>query len=463
MKKKLFFLNALMAFFGSSLIAQTITPVTDTVHYYYQKQYFKRGTSTGNLPYYKAPARTSISFMGSKFENKDTLVVHGLETYAARTLRGATNGAFTMGMYLCELDNDNMPKLPPLDSVILSGTAGVGSTVIAGYAGNFPNGRTRVLTKDFAVLVRNMSDKSGDTILFARTACRTYTAWSATNGPGWEDKFSDGYGYVRFGGKFQSATNSTVAGFGYSTDYEFIVAPRVSYNLKADHILPPKVVNSETLCTFEPVTFTNTSSWHYTNRMYNFLEFTRKWNDAVTPFHYGLVPTDGWTGDSAITWFFRDQDNGKSTPDPRAFLPFQAKSQTVTHYSDSTGCFEDCSFIARHRKMRIGSSPQIAAIGTFSMCVDFCNGDGVGVKTNNWNEKIKMYPNPTSTGKTKITGLIGNTNVEVFDILGQLVHIEQSDKESLALDLSNQSNGTYFVHLTNSNSKTKVVKVIKQD
>jgi len=97
------------------------------------------------------------------------------------------------------------------------------------------------------------------------------------------------------------------------------------------------------------------------------------------------------------------------------------------------------------------------------MCVDFCNGDGVGVKTNNWNEKIKMYPNPTSTGKTKITGLIGNTNVEVFDILGQLVHIEQSDKESLALDLSNQPNGTYFVHLTNSNSKTKVVKVIKQD
>ncbi len=462
--KKLLFLSLAFFVFTTGAKSQTVTPVTDTVHYYYLKHYYKWGTSIGNMPFFKAPSLTNVSHLGSKFESNDTsLVITGLEGILGRTVRSSQ--ATTPGrLYLCELDATGMPKLPPIDSVSFTLSRTLHS-VLGIIGGDFPDGRTHKMSKNYAVLIRNMQSVSGDTIMVGRTNSRTYTL-SPTD-PSFDDRlrYSDGNGVVRAIGKFNSTTDYTLSGFGKTTDYEFCLAPRVKYDLVASQILPDKVINKEKICTWDAVTFTNTSSWAYTNRMYNFLEFTRKWNQHAYGFFLNYIqPVGGFTGDTAISWFFRDQDNGSMISDARKFLPFQQGSGgTITHISDSAGCFNDCHFVARHRKMSLQSSVQTAVGEYFEICVDYCEKDALSIKKNGADNSIHLYPNPTSSEKTTITGLEDNAIIYVYDLLGQLVVKETADKERTTIDLSKHPNGTYFVRVINDNKKVQTVKIVKQD
>ncbi|MDI1354719.1 MAG: hypothetical protein PSX36_07365, partial [bacterium] len=187
----------------------TYTLVTDTLHYYFNKYYFKTGTvNLKNFPGYKSPAATStaITHVGSLFENADTLVITGLEGYAFRYGMGITY--LPVHLYLCALDPiSGMPLLPGIDSLVL----GVGGSSSSGpilIGGNFTVPRT--LLGNFALLFRNMSRVSGDTVQLMRTACKTSTNTGALV----SEKFSDGYGFVRYNANFYSATNFTATGFG---------------------------------------------------------------------------------------------------------------------------------------------------------------------------------------------------------------------------------------------------------
>src|SRR3954469_5445683 len=64
----------------------TTLVVQDTIHYYFNKYYFKTATPLDSFPYYKSPAATVtvITHMGSYFENNDTLDIKGLQAYASR-------------------------------------------------------------------------------------------------------------------------------------------------------------------------------------------------------------------------------------------------------------------------------------------------------------------------------------------------------------------------------------------
>lgn len=65
---------------------------------------------------------------------------------------------------------------------------------------------------------------------------------------------------------------------------------------------------------------------------------------------------------------------------------------------------------------------------------------------------IKIYPNPSS-GIFSVAGLPLNSNVEVFNVLGEKVFLYEAGDASLTFDLSDFPKGIYFVKIDN---KTKV-------
>ncbi len=461
MMKKLLFgsLTLFVLGFAKAQLTYTETVVTDTVHYYYNKHYYTQGgPALQNFPYTAAPALNNTTHMGSKFVNKEAIEISGLEGYSGIASLRKSQATMPVRLYLCNLDANGMPVLPAIDSV----SSVVGTTVTVKVGGDFPFGRKHILTKDYAILIRNMSTHSGDSVKMVRTSARTYTAWAANNGPTWRDKYSDTMGVVRYLGKFYSTSDFTVSGFGKGTSYEFIVAPRVTYTLSASHIMPQKVVDKENICTFDAMTYTNSSSWRYSSPMYNFIEFNAKWNKINTDFAYYLAPPTGFPTDSAITWFFRDQDNGANKPDPRKCIVRGGATKTVTHYSDSAGCFEDCNFIARMWTMNTPGL-RLTAQEQFTVCIDYCDDDALGVHATKTIEGIKLFPNPATTGKTQLTGLAGNNTILVYDLLGQLIFTETTNKDRTTIDLGNQPNGHYIVRVVNDAKQAKVIKLIKQN
>ena len=51
------------------------------------------------------------------------------------------------------------------------------------------------------------------------------------------------------------------------------------------------------------------------------------------------------------------------------------------------------------------------------------------------------------------------SNIEIYNVLGQQVLIENLNKSSINLDLSNLSSGVYIVNVEGNNSKTKTFKL----
>jgi hypothetical protein len=466
MKKILFSLCLVLLAFNFQTKAQstpTLMPVTDTLHYYFYKQFFKNVPFKDGLPnihlipFYKSAAAVStvITHVGNRFENSDTLVVSGLEAYA-RKAPSTFNLKIRMRLYLCNLNANNLPILPPIDSI----TTDVGGSPLfySRYGGNFA--KPVKITKDFAVLFRNMSVTKGDTIQLMRTTSATYTAWPS---PTWNDKYSDSYGFVRNLGTFVSTKDLNLPSYGFinGSDYEFCVAPRVQYTLSANHILPPEIAASPSVCTFQPLVYKNASSFHFTNRMYNILEFYRKWR-PVSPFVQS--PTVGWPADSAIVWSFLDKDRGPTRPDPRTFLPYGSGSNQITAFSDSADCFAGCEFRANHVTLSMAGKLDVySALGGFTLCVEYCNGDAQGLNKNSAIENIKLYPNPTSHGKATISGLTGNNSVYIYDVLGQMISKELTEQEKIELNLSKYPLGNYFVRIINDQGASKVIKIQKID
>src|SRR5690606_27139591 len=144
--------------------------------------------------------QTNVTHCGSRFENAATLTVTGVEAFAAK-LAFSFNTSIPVRMYLCSLDGNGLPQLPPIDSVYTNVAAGAVNTpsIVGGNFRYMLNGTMRdtghVVTGDFAVLIRNMSTVSGDTVLILCTAGRTQTNVPATSA----EKYSDGgYGYTRY-------------------------------------------------------------------------------------------------------------------------------------------------------------------------------------------------------------------------------------------------------------------------
>jgi hypothetical protein len=76
--------------------------------------------------------------------------------------------------------------------------------------------------------------------------------------------------------------------------------------------------------------------------------------------------------------------------------------------------------------------------------------------------EINIYPNPSNGILNIELGTVENTSLIITNALGQIVLNEKVNKELFSLNLSNFSNGVYFIQVLNNNKTIKAQKIIKQ-
>lgn len=444
--------------FGAAKAQQSVFPAdadtlvaTDTIHYYFNKHYFKAGPSSfEQFPYYKSSASTTtrVTHVGSKFLNNEPIDIYGLEAFMNRH-QSSTFPVVKVRLYLCTLQN-NLPVLPALDSVEVDVT---GDTFyVAPRGGKFKNDKVYTLNQDFAVLMRNASIHSGDTVRLMRTWGKPH---SNINVP-WSEKYSDGFGYVRYGGQFHSTTDFTTApGFGKGTDYEFCVAPMVQYTLTSSHDpygLATDMVNG--ICAFEPMNYKSLSSKRFLHRQYNMVAFHSYWkyfSDFAPGTTQGVFPND-----SAIVWFFQPAD--RFGYEPRRFLRYDTQTNDITMQvdsvyfkpdgSDSIHCFDANFYRTRFKSMRIyGKGWYELYQDSFLICTKACGRVHPGIEEQGYLTEVSMYPNPT-TGDVYLKGLNPGATISVYNIQGQLVFKDEARPGLTKIDLTRKSPGVYLIQMS---------------
>lgn len=454
MKSKLTLFFVCLSMYAVSQAPGTATIITDTVHYYFNKYYFKSGqTELGKMPYYKVynsasvKSGTNVTHVGNIFENPDTIIVKGAEAYMMGYRFGQQ--ALPIHFYLHNVDNSNMPLMDPIDSFEVF----ISSTVPVIIGGNFS--KPHKMAGKYAISLRNFSTTDGDTVRLYRTASSTFTAWPDIT---WGNKYSDGNGRVRDHGQFYKTTNYNAPGFGNGTDYEFFIAPRVQFTLVPGQIWPQQVSNGDTICTYQQITFTNVSSPKFTSPTYNMCEFYRKWS-AYAPFAASPV-NGGWPADTSISWKFESEDDGVHG---HYYLPAGGGSQTIVFYTDSVispKCTDQNYFSANFKGMAaFGRAPQHSFNQQFTLCVDYCNGNALGLNKQN-KTGIVIYPNPAADYLV-LNGTGTNTSMEITDPQGQVAFVKNNCTSSERVYLGMLKPGYYVVSITEPDGKTQRLKLLK--
>lgn len=83
-----------------------------------------------------------------------------------------------------------------------------------------------------------------------------------------------------------------------------------------------------------------------------------------------------------------------------------------------------------------------------------------GIKTNSI-ESISIFPNPNN-GIFNINNVEATSSFEVYNVIGDKVYSSQLNKGNNAIDLSNLSNGSYFVKINSNNGSTTKKVVISK-
>lgn len=106
--------------------------------------------------------------------------------------------------------------------------------------------------------------------------------------------------------------------------------------------------------------------------------------------------------------------------------------------------------------------------GTFGIDTVMLNGSVTGataITSFSQESSISVYPNPSTNGVFTVnTGnLTGKTVVTVYNIIGKVVLSKELDATAKStIDLSNEANGSYFVHVKNNiESSTKKITINK--
>jgi hypothetical protein len=92
-----------------------------------------------------------------------------------------------------------------------------------------------------------------------------------------------------------------------------------------------------------------------------------------------------------------------------------------------------------------------------SVCINIST---VGISKLNNLVGITLYPNPTNSSFT-ISGIEINSTISIYSIIGELVKSIQSNENKTTIDLSDYSNGIYFIKIKNSTGEA-IQKIIKQ-
>lgn len=84
----------------------------------------------------------------------------------------------------------------------------------------------------------------------------------------------------------------------------------------------------------------------------------------------------------------------------------------------------------------------------------------LGIKDIPEDKSVALYPNPTK-GNVTINSDSAIKSIELFDVQGRILQTIIEDRNSTQLDISNKSNGLYFIRIT-TEAGSKVEKIIKE-
>ncbi len=85
----------------------------------------------------------------------------------------------------------------------------------------------------------------------------------------------------------------------------------------------------------------------------------------------------------------------------------------------------------------------------------------VGIEEIIGGNAIRIYPNPATSGVTRISGLQGSNLVTVYNTLGQAVITNNSNEGTVEINLSQQANGNYLVKVQ-GDSGVQTFKLVNQ-
>ncbi|MGZ4055139.1 MAG: T9SS type A sorting domain-containing protein [Bacteroidia bacterium] len=112
------------------------------------------------------------------------------------------------------------------------------------------------------------------------------------------------------------------------------------------------------------------------------------------------------------------------------------------------------------------------AIGVFDLTTDQndiyihkMSQTSMGINEYTDNNNITVYPNPTiGIFDLSISNLINNkrTDIEIYNSVGGMVYSKQIVNAQIAIDLSNQASGLYFVKVISENKIVGTKKIIKE-
>jgi len=424
--------------------------VDDTLWYFYNKQRFIN--TPANQGFYTIQGSVGTTTDGDLIEFGSSFLNVG--TNSPITVKGAflllskqansTSPAIPVRVYLYNASASGAPT-NKIDSVNISVSNTNGNFNYAAFT------NPKTVTGSFFISYKIITQTVTDTLLAWVTSASTQTS-SATA----SEKFGEGLSYTRLYASNptvfnQFFVNTNFYGANDGFDFEAVVVPIVSFSINANYNVaaPASTQTPGSYCISQNITFTNTTnpSAVVYNRQFNFNRFATYWG-SIASFSVPIpvaLPIDNWTFNSG---------------------------NVVTTTNAST-VFATAGSLVAKLKINYRHSPFLpndpifdeSDIKTTTYAVVACSSSTVatGIISLAGFESLSVYPNPTLGGKTNISGLDGKSAIMVYDMLGQLVLSYNADKETLTIDLSNKSNGNYFVKIINANNAVKVLKIVNQN
>ncbi len=91
---------------------------------------------------------------------------------------------------------------------------------------------------------------------------------------------------------------------------------------------------------------------------------------------------------------------------------------------------------------------------------DFVTITTLGTNDFDFNSKLSVYPNPSNAIFT--IDIDSNATIEIHDLIGKQILTKKIELGTSQLDMSNYNAGMYLLKVTNADSQTKTIKIIKQ-
>jgi hypothetical protein len=413
-------------------------PDGDTLGYFRNKQAARNtGTAVGSFYTVKSPyvqtgtVQPVITEFGSSFLNPGGASVTVYGAYVLAMRHGASvNPTVNIRVYIYSASPTGIPGTK-LDSAMTSVTNSVSGTY---NAATFTT--PVVVTGAFFISYKPIAP-TGDTIrAFINNAYSPTGTLTPTT-----QRYGEGLSYTRFNGALTSNTGF----YGAGTDFENIVVPFVSFSYSAGATaMPTNTTNG--YCANLPITFTSTSAPAsiLENRQFNWNAFAPAW----LPYVNTASLTTLRTADPIYNWSFAGvTPTGVAT----------SSNPTYTFGGNGTA---NVNLIVKYQHSSIqGLTSKSQNLAT-AITMTIVNCGITGINANSSDANMSVYPNPAINGKANVTGLQGVNTIAVYNMLGQVVSTQTSDKEEVSIDLSNQAPGTYMLRITDSANNAKVLKVI---